>query len=391
MRISYVAWLVVLMILAGCAGAGGAPANPVPTSTPEPWRAALEPVTLENVTNIARLGVNRSIDGTTYHMDFSDDGQRLLTVSGDNAVRVWDIPHGQVTWTLEGAETSRAFFALADTTVLLVTRDRTIKIYSLDDRTQVRSFEGHPSNIGPSAVSPDGRWLALGAEDGSVFVWDLAAEDYVYRLQAHIFPVRELYFSPDSSLLLTVSAERIVRLWDLATGEVLHELTGFDSRPYIGAFSSDGEYVVVSAANDVRVWAGSNGVSLQVIPTAARAAVRSITMTTDGRLLGGGEYDTVFMWDVITGDLLASLPDHGQDFHELVLHPGEEILITLSRPGKVYLWDMTNPNQRVQIGAVEENVSMAGWTPDGRILVLAAADGTMHFWGIPGEPITADN
>jgi len=67
------------------------------------------------------------------------------------------------------------------------------------------------------------------------------------------------------------------------------------------------------------------------------------------------------------------------------------LLVTLSRPGKVYLWDMTNPNQRVQIGAVEDEVSMAGWTPDGRILVMAAADGSMHFWGIPGEPVSSDD
>ena len=323
-------------------------------------------------------------------MDFSRDGRLLLTVSGDDTVRLWDVENGQVTWSLDRANASRAFFAVDDAQIALVGRDRQISVYRLEDRTLVRAFEGIAGNVGPAAVSPDGRLLALGAEDGTVAVWDLAGERRAFVLAAHIFPVRGVYFSPDSTLLATVSAERAVRLWDMASGETRAILADFDQRPYVAAFSPDSGQVAVGLTGQVRTWATADGALLRTITTASRAAIRQLAFTADGRLLGGGEQDAVSIWDAVTGEQLAGLPDHGPDFHDMALNPAGDLLVTVARPGRTFLWDMSNPNQRVQLSAEADEISLAGWTADGRVLILAAADGALHFWGIPGEPLTAD-
>ena len=70
----------------------------------------------------------------------------------------------------------------------------------------------------------------------------------------------------------------------------------------------------------------------------------------------------------------------------MVLSPNGELLVTVAQPGPAYLWNMRDPNQRVELAGADQQITLAGWSPDGRLLVLAAADGTLLFWGIPGTP-----
>ena len=84
---------------------------------------------------VAARETNRLQLGSKYFMDaaFTPDGRRLLTVSKEGAVRVWDT----ATWTCE------------------------------------RSFEWNVGPLRAVAVAPDGTRAAVAGDEGRVVVWDL--------------------------------------------------------------------------------------------------------------------------------------------------------------------------------------------------------------------------
>ncbi len=384
-------WLaaaIVLALLAGCAGPQGAPARQ-PTATPIPWRPPAGPVTLNNVTRFGLLGLTLRPTGTTYHMDFTDDGRYLLTVSGDGAVRAWDTRIGDLVWQKEDANPQRAFFAMGDSQIVVIERDQDVAIYALDSALPLRVFPGYTATIGPAAISPDGRLLALGAVDGTMIVWDLVSDEQLYTVRAHASPVRGVFFSPDGALLATVSDEPVVRLWDVQTGETRAVLADFEGPPQMVAFSPDSARAAVNFRSGVRVWSTRDGALLRAIQTAPGVANRAIAFAGMNYLVGAGGPDTVSMWDLDTGDLFASLPGHDDNFHSMAVDPTGTLLVTVARPGHAYLWNMANPNQRVEIGAQDQQLSLPAWSPDGSVLALAASSGAIYFWGIPGEPLPA--
>ena len=51
------------------------------------------------------------------------------------------------------------------------------------------------------AYSPDGKFIAAGAQDGTVAIWDVATGAVVSNLKGHHKPVRKVTFTPGECVL----------------------------------------------------------------------------------------------------------------------------------------------------------------------------------------------
>ena len=69
-----------------------------------------------------------------------------------------------------------------------------------------------------SAVSPDGRWIAARARDGSyriVHVWDSKIGQVAASLEGHTDQIITIAFSPDSRRVLTASLDKTIHVHTL--------------------------------------------------------------------------------------------------------------------------------------------------------------------------------
>jgi WD40 repeat protein len=130
----------------------------------------------------------------------------------------------------------------------------------------VASHEG----IGPSTISPDGKWLITGSrpmglpDPGIITVWDIATGNEKAIIKGPSRKVNALAVSPDNKLLamgggLTVEMGE-VKIFDFATGK---ELAAFhDHHEWVEglAFSPDGRWLASGSgceggtAAEVRLW-----------------------------------------------------------------------------------------------------------------------------------------
>src|SRR6184192_643743 len=59
---------------------------------------------------------------------------------------------------------------------------------------------GHRRVVRSMAISPEGRWLATGAKDNTIKIWDVASGRLLRTLYGHGSPVNALAASPDGKL-----------------------------------------------------------------------------------------------------------------------------------------------------------------------------------------------
>ncbi len=71
--------------------------------------------------------------------------------------------------------------------------------------------------------SADGKYIATGADDYSVMIWDSMTLDVVKKITKHTNELRTIKFSPCCSELLTSSTNAQIYIWDVATWDLLHE------------------------------------------------------------------------------------------------------------------------------------------------------------------------
>jgi WD40 repeat protein len=74
------------------------------------------------------------------------------------------------------------------------------------------------------AISPDGRWLVTGSEDGTARVWDLQAQDPgadPVVLRGHQGEIHAVAISPDGRWLVTGSEDGTARGWPLQVNDLI--------------------------------------------------------------------------------------------------------------------------------------------------------------------------
>lgn len=156
----------------------------------------------------------------------------------------------------------------------------------------LETFGAHPTSlpaipgVNSIAISPDGRWLALGdwsgslrmidletneiavlpddashktsllfsdngtllaagTEDGRLSIWDHRAKSLVARMQAHGAAIRHLVLTPDGSRLLTGGAEGLIIVWSTANWRWLAAWSIDAQHPH----AQEGIYLLASSAN----------------------------------------------------------------------------------------------------------------------------------------------
>jgi WD40 repeat protein/uncharacterized caspase-like protein len=101
--------------------------------------------------------------------------------------------------------------------------------------------------------SPDGRYLATAARDGTVKIWDLRINRLVRSLTVSQYWVHSVRFSPDSATLATGAGDNAVTVWDVRTGQRRTMLTSHTRMVTQVVFSPSGAALASVAAGSSKV------------------------------------------------------------------------------------------------------------------------------------------
>ncbi len=281
----------------------------------------------------------------------------------------------------------------ASTGSTATTRDRPgTSQTSAGGTTSVRDLTLHhdPADVGENDISfsANGSLLADTGPDGRAYVWDVATGMLAHALTTASGSVAIPAFSPDGTLLASSAggtAFHDVDLWDVATGQLITTLInppepiGVDAL----AFSPDGKFLAVGDGGHVCVWDLATR-TLTINLTTPGTLVDTMAFSPDDALLatstitGGDGANPVQLWDVATGDLVAT-PLAGlqevekYDVHSLVFSPDGKLL-TASGGGGIYFWSVATRSVTATIPPPGDGTLPLVYSPDGRL--LAAGD-----WG----------
>jgi WD40 repeat protein len=285
---------------------------------------------------------------------FSPDGKKLLTLSRDNTVRIWDTESGKelVKWG-KGNDDCGTFSPDAKKVVMTGTYS-SIHIRDVESGNLLQTLiENNSDRIIDIAFLSDGKEIVARCSnipDWGVHTFDAESGKLLKRLPLETGIVG---FSQDGkrSVVWDTKDRDTVLIKDVESGKVLRTLKGFEGNDEMQVhFSPDGKRVVIQAENGVTYenegegvmnrWSGTGDTRIVDVDSGKEWTPKPsgswhwdcpIAFSPDGKkIVTSNEFNIARIWDYGTGEELQKLVGHVSAVTKVAFFPDGKKIVTRS-------------------------------------------------------------
>lgn len=333
-------------------------------------------------------------------ISFSPDGETLASASLDGIIHQWDLNIGKHKNTIvgHGVFASKNIVFSKDKIIgATIYGKSNIILYDLNTQEVLTILTGHKKQVKSLSFSPDGKALASGGLDKTIWIWTVDTGEHEKTLRGHSDQVSHILFK-DNETLISYGDDKMVRLWDIKKGRQENSLKLGVYSQDIG-FSPDGNFALSQNYKKDQLfsfylWDLETGsyttLSKQVkygIPFPAY-----IPISSDGSMLAYCTDSEIVVWDVTTSKQKKIIPEKPGWFSFLALNSEYKMLVKADIDGSIYLWNVDTgeeisilDNQYI-IGGFDKDyirkIVQLTLSPDGTLLVGGRFDGAINVWDV---------
>jgi WD40 repeat protein len=241
---------------------------------------------------------------TVLCVNFCPDGKHVaaMSVNSGGAIKIWDITDGTCVKTIEGfSEWNNSMCVSPDGKNAIVGYDFMIQLWDLETKKVLNTFEEHTGEISSLCYSSDGKYVLSGSYDKTIKLWDISKGKCVRTFEGHTDGVCSACFSPDEKKVLSGGRDCTIRYWDLVTGKCIYVYKGHKSHVDSVCFSPDGKRALSGGLDKtIKYWDLSSGVCIRTFEGHSDY-VTSVCFAMNGSHVVSGSCDgTVKFWALPT-------------------------------------------------------------------------------------------
>ncbi|MCE7974035.1 MAG: hypothetical protein DYG92_06875 [Leptolyngbya sp. PLA1] len=373
------------------------------------------------------IGTFRSELAASRYVAISPDGRHLMG-SDMGATCIWNIRDGSLTRqiVMHRGGSAEAAWTRDGTGLVSTGRDGMLRMWEPTSVPGTRDFEGHTSWVFGAVTSPTDQTLVSAGGEGVVRFWRRDGTS-LGELKVSTARIRILLFTPDGSRLFAGSADGRVHVVDPASRTLLTSFEGPGKAEVSSlALTPDGSSLVVGGYTNIINVHNLPDLSLRASLTLPRTGgvVRSLLITRDGmtmytdgcgpevcvfdmqtltlrerltgpavlrnlslsegtgRLAAGMDDGRICLWNVQTGQFLATLDGHSTGVWAVAFSPTGRVLASGSDDSTVKLWDPEAGVVLVSLSPGRGEVPFVSFSPDGHLLIACFQNRTFRTWNL---------
>jgi len=184
--------------------------------------------------NGERLGTYMGHEGVVWCVDVDWTSTKLITGSGDNSCRIWDVETGRVLQEFKTRSAVRACgFSFCGNTIMFSTdqamgHQSQLSVFDLRDSYQVENDEpfmretmtDSAGKISSAVWGPLGETIVTGHESGALTLYGVKECSMLNRITPHSGLISDLQPSNDLNMLISSSKDFTAKLFDIRSLDI---------------------------------------------------------------------------------------------------------------------------------------------------------------------------
>ncbi len=303
---------------------------------------------------------------TQRGMTILKDSNTLISVAYNGITTFWDLKTQRKT-NLQTKWYSYGLFNVAfspDGTRLAIGNQQLIHFTDVRTGGELASLaEPEHSNVSVTAVSPDGKTVALACNSqGGIRLWNtetgkiLNMSLNIPHNDMFVQTISTLIFSRDGKKLVSGDSQGNVQIWDTKTGDALTNFLAGDEKEEAMdngiesqlqnmllnringlAFSSDESLIAAGNLEKIRLFGSQKKTHFKEV---SKVKCSTLVFSPDDSVLVVGLWDGgIQLLDITTGDELTTLDGHTALISKLLFSSDGKTLFSTGYDGTILLWD----------------------------------------------------
>ena len=317
----------------------------------------------------------------------SADGNLALSGSRDNTIRVWNLNSNKCIRIIKGHSWRVLKAVLSIDGSIAVSAEKSLNndayVWNIESGYSHYDDVKHEKMITSLRFSNNGKSIVSSSWDKTLKIWKVENKSNIKTLKGHLLWIEDIAFSPDGKFLVSGGEDKSLYIWDIKTGNIIKKISGHQSRITSIKFLKNGKYIVTGARDSlIIIWDIEKGINF-VTYKGHSDFVESLALSADDNLIfsGGGIYDkNIHYWEIRTGQIIKTLKGHKNKVKCLTISPDGLYLISASWDSTIRIWDIKTGECIQIINDHNWRVNAVEITADGQYLVSGSADKTIRVF-----------
>ncbi|XP_075591011.1 uncharacterized protein LOC142597879 [Dermatophagoides farinae] len=283
--------------------------------------------------------------------------------------------------------------------------DCTVKIWDLLTVTPITTFKRHIKPITSIAISPCCRYVASGANDNLIYIWDVSnlksssTVEPLTKIQLHKQPITALEFLPahlhkfwinKTPLLASASQDGSIRISNIISGQSVANFDGHTKMVTClrwsgnqSIFDEGKEYfgpILYSSSRDtmIKIWSLPHKQMIKSVKAHAHW-INGISLNTSYLMNCSAFFPSSNF--TYTGSIDAYFQASEEIWNKQTKNIRSELLVSSSDDNTLVLWDFNNESKKIaQLLGHQQPVCGVSFSPDARYICSASFDSSLRLW-----------
>ena len=330
-----------------------------------------------------------------HSVRFSEDATKLISVSQDGSLHVWDVETGLYQASFSAGAYSDMVYHLAfsEDGKYLASNDgyeERIRVWDVENATQhtiLTPGQGGVLNpLSELTVSSGIKKIAGRELQGTIHIWDAETVELLSSIPTdRMIRYWRLLLSPDGKFLAgrDIVGRNKIELWQTDPGAPLFTLEDHTGLVTAYAFSPDSKIFATGGEDSTIILSDvETGNRLANLMGYTKKSIRAFAFSADSKTLASASGNKILLWDVNTRKQLNNF-DAVKDIAALAFSPDGTMLASGGEDGLIQVWNLVpTPQIQTTFTGHQGSINVLMFAPDGKTVASGSGDGTILLWNI---------